>query len=84
MVVSLCGEGACSRLSGQHSQQGGYAAQREQAPSPQRLALTCSPIRKQKSPDRKIRAFSCAASAFSYRPLAALNSRRRRCRTGSV
>ncbi|KAB0504051.1 hypothetical protein F7R14_13325 [Pseudomonas lini] len=39
---------------------------------------------KQKSPDLSIRAFSCPASAFTQRPLAALNSRRRRCRTGSV
>ncbi len=29
------GEGACSRLSAKRSQRGRYAAQREQAPSPQ-------------------------------------------------
>jgi DNA-binding NtrC family response regulator len=41
-------------------------------------------ICKRKSPDRKIRAFSCPAQTLSYSPLRALNSRRRRCSTGSV
>ncbi|MCE6978450.1 hypothetical protein EI534_13860 [Pseudomonas frederiksbergensis] len=38
---SLCGEGACSRLSAQHSHHWGRcAAQREQAPSPHKPAPT--------------------------------------------